>query len=197
MLPRIEPQSPDFPPWEQIDIVIVGEAPGRDEVTAGIPFVGQAGKLLDEMLIAAGIDRSLCYVTNVFLLRPPNNKVAHFFVTPSEALQSNTPYCSELPAYGSNLYLRKEFYPELERLTGEISLIKPKAVIALGATAMWAFTGIGTGITKERGSMYSSNLVPSMIVFPTLHPAYVLRNRDSIETVVDDLKQVKQYINTH
>ena len=68
MLPRISPQTPDTPPWDPIDIVFVGEAPGRDEVTEGIPFVGRAGQLLDQMLLAAGIDRSFLYITNVFLL---------------------------------------------------------------------------------------------------------------------------------
>lgn len=192
MLPRIGPQTPDIPPWEPIDMVLVGEAPGKDEVTEGIPFVGKAGQLLDQMLLASGIDRRLLYITNVFLLRPPNNKVAHFFVRPAEALTENIYFCREYPAY-NDMYLRKEFLPELERLADEISMIKPKVLVALGATAMWAFTGISGGITRERGSMYSSTLVPTMTVFPTLHPSYILRNKNEFNNVVEDLKKAKAY----
>ena len=192
MLPSIKAQHPEFPPWEPCHMVLVGEAPGQTEVEEGIPFVGKAGQLLDQMLIAAGIDRTLCYVTNVFLFRPPNNKVAHFFVRPADALRDNVHFCRDLPMY-SGMYLRKEFLPEVERLADEISLIKPKVLIALGATAMWAFTGIGNGITKERGSMYSSTLVPEMTVFPTLHPSYVLRNNNEFDTVVADLQRAKAY----
>ena len=192
MLPRISPQSPNTPPWDPIDMVFVGEAAGIDVVTEGLPFVGRAGQLLDEMLLAAGIDRSLLYITNVFLLRPPNNKVAHFFIRPAEALTEDIHFCREYPAY-NDMYLRKEFLPELERLADEISMIKPKVLVALGATAMWAFTGISGGITKERGSMYSSTLVPTMTVFPTLHPSYVLRNRNEFDNVVEDLKKAKEY----
>lgn len=194
MLPRINAQEPNTPPWEQTDIVVVGEAPGKDEVTAGIPFVGQAGKLLDQAFEASGIVRAECYITNVFLLRPPNNKVAHFFIRPTEALENNIKFCRDLPPFDGGMYLKKEYLPELERLVEEVSVIKPKAVIALGNTALWAFTGIGSGITNERGNMYDSQLVPSMVVFPTYHPAYVLRNKNEFDTVVSDLKRVRDYV---
>ncbi len=187
---RIGPQIPEIP-LEECDIVIVGEAPGKNEVEHDppIPLVGQAGKLLDEMLVAADIDRSRCYVTNVFLVRPPNNKVKHFFVRPAEALEKNIYFCRDLRPY-NGLYLKKEFLPELERLADELQTVKPKITIALGATALWAFTG-AKGITKERGSIYSSYLVPEMDVIPTYHPAYVLRNRPEKETVIQDLRKAK------
>lgn len=190
---RIGPQIPEIP-LEECDIAIVGEAPGRSEVEHDppIPFVGQAGKLLDEMLVAAGIDRAMCYVTNIFLLRPPNNKVAYFFVRPAEALQKNIYFCRDLLPY-NGLYLKKEFLPELERLADELQTVKPKVTIALGATALWAFTG-ARGITRERGSIYSSYLVPGMDVIPTYHPAYVLRNRSEKETVIQDLRKAKSLV---
>ncbi len=190
-LPRIEPKYPDTPPWEQCDLAFVGEAPGRDEVTAGFPFVGQAGKLLDEMLAAAGIDRSLCHITNVFLVRPPDNKVAHFFRSAMLAKRDGITVCTDLPPYNGT-YLKEEFLPELERLADELVLLKPKVIVTLGATPMWVFTGLERGITKERGSVYSSKLVPDASVLLTLHPAYVLRNRNEKQTVINDLIKAKQ-----
>lgn len=190
-LPRIKPQYPDIPPWEELDFAIIGEAPGRDEVTEGIPFVGRAGQLLDDMLIAAGIDRIKCHISNIFLVRPPDNKVAHFFKSPLLAKKLGIPICSDLPPFNGT-YLLEEFLPELERLANELSDMKPKVIISLGATPMWVFTGLERGITKERGNVYSSKLLPETSVLLTLHPAYVLRNRDEKEKVIKDLIKAKQ-----
>ncbi len=192
-LPRINPQYPDIPPWEECNIALVGEAPGKDEVEHDppMPFVGRAGKLLDEMLVSAGIDRTECHVTNIFLVRPPDNKVAHFFKSPILAKKLGIDICSDLPPYNGT-YLRKEFLPELERLADELLNMKPKVIVSLGATPMWAFTGLEKGITFERGTVYSSKLLPEASVLLTLHPAYVLRNRDDKEDVIQDLIKAKQ-----
>jgi len=187
-LPRIEPQLPVCD-LAKCKIALVGEAPGRDEVPAGIPFVGRAGQLLDSMLVVSGIDRTLCYVTNVFLCRPPDNKVAYFFSSRMAAKLQEKKVCEELPPF-NNAYLKEEFLPELIRLSDEISNLKPKVVITLGATAMWAFTG-AKGIMAERGSIYDSHLVPGMNVVPTYHPAYILRNMAEKETMIEDLELAK------
>ena len=189
--PRIEPQYTSIPPWEDLDIAIVGEAPGKDEISEGIPFVGRAGKLLDEMLIAADIDRLTCYITNVFLVRPPDNKITHFFKGPKLAEEFDIPICSDIASF-NGLYLREEYLPELERLANELSDMKPKVIIALGSIAMWALIGLDKGITKERGKVYSSELLPDTSVLVTLHTSYILRNRNEKDTVIKDLIKAKQ-----
>ncbi len=173
MLPRISPQPPKTPPWEPIDIVLVGVAAEED------------GQLLDLLLQEAGINRSLLYITNVFLLEGDTEQ---FFVNPSVS----SDYIDKYPSYNDS-YLRKEFLSELERLTSEISMIKPKVLVAFGEVAFWAFTGIGRNLKNERGSMYSSSLVPTMTVFPTYHPSYILENETELNTVINDLKKAKEY----
>ena len=187
-LPRISPQYPKCD-LSDCQIALVGEAPGRDEVPAGIPFVGRAGQLLNELLQEVGIDRSLCYVTNVFLYQPPDNKVAHFFTSRMAAKLKDVEICDDLPSY-NNTYLRKEFLPELARLSDEITQVNPRVTITLGSTAMWAFTG-AKSITQEHGTVYESHLVPNMCVIPTFHPAYILRNISQKDKMIQDLSLAK------
>lgn len=187
-LPRINPQKP----ISFNEIAIVGEAPGKDEVEQGIPFVGKSGKLLNEMLSMADINREHCYITNVFLSRPPDNKVGYFFTTAKKALKDTTE--RDLPKY-NGMFLKKEFMSELLRLTDELLELKPKLVISLGATPMWAFTGLEKGITKERGNFYSSSLIENLQVLLTFHPAYVLRNQRERDTVIGDFKKAKSFLN--
>ena len=188
-LPRIGPQIPVCD-LKDCRIAIIGEAPGRDEVPAGIPFVGRAGKLLDEMLAAAGIVREKCYITNVFLLRPPENKVAHFFCSRMAAKLKEVEICEDLPPYTAG-YLRKEFLPEMVRLADEMDMVKPQVAILLGATALWAFTG-AKGIMAERGQVYESSLVPNVV--PTYHPAYILRNGNEKGTMIKDLRLARSLL---
>lgn len=187
-LPRIDPQPP-ICSLEECKIAIVGEAPGKDEVPANCPFVGRAGRLLDSILVDADINRSLCYVTNVFLLRPPNNKVSHFFASRMQAKIKNEVIVEDLPPYNGQ-YLKEEYLSELERLSLEMEELKPKVSIILGATALWAFTG-EKGITTKRGQLYDSSLVNGMKVLPTYHPSYILRNRHETDQVIKDCKYAK------
>jgi DNA polymerase len=130
-------------------IMFIGEAPGRDEDRAGLPFVGRAGKLLDKMLDAIGLDRRAnAYITNVINWRPPENRDP----TPEEA-------ASCLP------FLRRH-----------IELAAPEIIVLLGAVSVRYVMGKNDGIMRLRGKWLEYFVGGRMIpVMPTLHPAYLLR----------------------
>ena len=129
-------------------VMFVGEAPGRDEDEAGVPFVGRSGQLLDRMLHAIGLKRSDVYIANVVPWRPPGNRTP----TPQE-----TEICK----------------PFVMR---QIELVAPEVLVFLGGASAAALTGTTLGITRLRGRWlkYSTTTgeIPAM---PTLHPAYLLR----------------------
>jgi uracil-DNA glycosylase len=130
-------------------IMLIGEAPGRDEDRIGKPFVGRAGQLLDKMLASIGLDRTQnCYITNVMNWRPPDNRDP----SPEEAA-----IC--LP------FLRRH-----------VQLVNPKLILLLGAVAAKHVMGISDGIMKTRGRWMEYRVGDRMVpVLPTLHPAYLLR----------------------
>jgi DNA polymerase len=131
-------------------VMLIGEAPGRDEDLQGLPFVGRAGKLLDRMLAEIGLDRRKVYITNVLNWRPPQNREP----SPEEAASC---------------------LPFLHR---HIELADPKLMILLGAVSVRHVLGLTEGITRVRGrwNLYQSvTLNRSIPVMPTLHPAYLLR----------------------
>lgn len=163
-------------------IVIVGEAPGKDEEILGVPFVGSSGQELTRILEDAGIDRKTCYLTNVIQARPPNNKLAEFCGNKKEV--GGKAYT--LPPLSSGKYLRPEFLPELDRLKSEIESIRPNLIIALGGTASWALL-TQPKITKVRGTIAESTLCPGIKVLPTFHPAAILRQWDNRAIMVADM----------
>lgn len=130
-------------------VMLIGEAPGRDEDRIGKPFVGRAGQLLDKMLASIGLDRRRnCYITNVMNWRPPDNRDP----APEEAA-----IC--LP------FLRRH-----------IELTNPKAILLLGAVAARHVMGVSDGIMRTRGRWMEYRVGERMVpVLPTLHPAYLLR----------------------
>jgi uracil-DNA glycosylase family 4 len=129
-------------------IMLIGEAPGRDEDREGLPFVGRAGKLLDRMLETIQLDRTKVYITNVLPWRPPQNREP----SPEEAA-----IC--LP------FLRRH-----------IELVNPKLMILLGAVSVRHVLGLTDGIMRVRGrwETYQTDSL-AVPVMPTLHPAYLLR----------------------
>jgi uracil-DNA glycosylase family 4 len=141
------------------EIMFVGEAPGRDEDMQGEPFVGRAGELLTKIIIAMGFKREDVYIANVIKCRPPENR---------------TP----LPDEVTNC---------LPYLLSQIELVKPKLIVALGATAVRALLDVQLGITKMRGHWYTFRDIPIM---PTFHPAYLLRNPPAKKEVWEDMKAV-------
>lgn len=143
-------------------IMIVGEAPGEQEERKGMPFVGPAGKLLDECLHDVGILRSMCYITNTIKERPYRNDI--------------TPYL-DLNVRGKNLPKESHAYLVYRnQLKAEIEEVRPNVVVAVGAVALWALCG-KLGITKWRGSILESTLVPGQKVIPIIHPAGALQGK--------------------
>jgi uracil-DNA glycosylase family protein len=153
--------------------VLVGEQPGNEEDLTGKPFVGPAGRLLDEALAEAGIDRAQTYVTNV---------VKHFKWEPRGKRRIHKkPNAREIAACR----------PWLE---AEIVLVKPKVIVCLGATAAQALLGPQFRVSKQRGQFIESTLAP--YIMATVHPSAILRAPDD-ETrraekrhFIDDLKKV-------
>jgi uracil-DNA glycosylase family protein len=137
------------------EVVMVGEVPGDREDIAGKPFVGPAGRLLDEALDEAGIDREAVYLTNA---------VKHFkFERRGKRRIHKKPAAEEIRACR----------PWLD---AELQAVKPRAVVALGATAAQALFGRGFRVTKERGRPLDSELAD--LAMATVHPSSILRAPD-------------------
>jgi DNA polymerase len=150
-------------------IMLIGEAPGRDEDLQGLPFVGRAGQLLDRMLGEIGLDRRKVYITNVLNWRPPQNRDP----TPEEAAAC---------------------LPFLHR---HIELADPKLLILLGAVSVRHVLGVNDGIMRLRGKwhLYQSVALKRAIpVMPTLHPAYLLRQPAAKRLAWRDLLAIREKI---
>jgi DNA polymerase len=133
-------------------LMFVGEAPGADEDEQGEPFVGKAGQLLTKIIQATGLSRADVYIANILKCRPdtPGESAGNRKPTPAE-MQTCIPFLHE-----------------------QIDLIRPKVIVALGATAVEGLLGKTVGITKLRGNWQTYRGTPLM---PTYHPAYLLRNQ--------------------
>ena len=150
-------------------IMLIGEAPGRDEDIQGLPFVGRAGKLLDRMLAEIGLDRRKVYITNVLNWRPPQNREP----SPEEAASC---------------------LPFLHR---HVELADPKLMILLGAVSVRHVLGLTEGITRVRGKWHfyqSVTLNRSIPVMPTLHPAFLLRQPAAKRLAWRDLLAVAEKV---
>lgn len=165
-------------------IVIVGEAWGREEEEAGgKPFVGSSGRILNSMLAQAGINRSECYLTNVFNLRPqPTNDVKNLCGPKDQGIPG-------YPSLSQGKYVDARFAPELDRLFAEINDRKPNLIIAFGATPAWALLRT-SGIRAIRGAPALSHL--GCKVLPTYHPAAVMRDWSLRPIVLADLDKAKR-----
>ena len=159
-------------------IAIVGEAWGKDEAFAKMPFIGQAGQELFRMLKDAGISRKECFLTNVFNVQPEKNEIENLCGSKAEVGKD---YSAKPLRMGK--YFLPQYLPEVERLKVELTEVKPNLIIALGNTASWALLG-QSGISKIRGTISSH---PLGKVLPTYHPAAVLRNWALRPIVMADL----------
>lgn len=148
----------------QARIMLIGEAPGRDEDLQGLPFVGRAGQLLDRMLAAIGLDRTSVYIINTLPWRPPGNRTP----TPAE---------------------HAVCMPFVER---HVELVNPDILVLLGGVAAKQMLGTDTGIMRLRGKWSNVKLggreVPAL---PTLHPAYLLRQPAQKQLAWRDLLTLK------
>ena len=154
------------------DVMLVGEQPGDQEDRAGAPFVGPAGKVLDRALAQAGIDRRRAYVTNA---------VKHF-----KWKARGTRRIHDKPGWTETVACR----PWLE---AELALVKPRALVLMGATAAQSLLGKSFKVTQSRGVPLDSDLAE--LVVATIHPSAVLRaqNRDEMFAgLVDDLRVVSR-----
>ena len=149
-------------------IMMIGEAPGKDEDRMGIPFVGQAGQLLDKMLKSIGLDRQQTYITNFIPWRPPGNR------TPSsEEIRQLKPF-----------------------MIKHIQLKKPDIIVALGGVTAKALLETDLSILKLRGRFQERQfgLEQSIRILPTLHPAYLLRAPAQKKLAFQDLVLLKRAI---
>jgi DNA polymerase len=132
----------------QARVMLVGEAPGRDEDLAGLPFVGRSGQLLDRMLAAISLDRTSAYIANIIPWRPPGNRTP----TPQEAA-----IC-------------------LPFILRQIELANPDVLVCLGGPSAQTLLGTKDGILRTRGRWFTYHTGSREIrAMPTLHPAYLLR----------------------
>lgn len=167
-------------------VMLVGEAPSREEDERGEPFIGASGQELNRMLAEAGIMRSDCYLTNVCKFRPLNNDLANFI---AKAKKYITPAHSRF----RDKYVTKEVIEGYTELLAEIQMVQPNLIIAFGNLAMYALTG-QWGVLKWRGSHLSSD--GGIKVIPTIHPAAVLRQWELRPLVMTDLRRAKRHMTT-
>ncbi len=149
---------------ERARVMLIGEAPGRDEDLAGKPFVGPAGQLLDRMLASIGLDETNVHITNVVYWRPPGNRTP----TPQETIVCR---------------------PFLER---QIALVEPDFIVPLGGAAAKALLDVAEGIMRVRGRWHAMQLGGRDVrVLATLHPAYLLRTPAAKRLAWRDLLTLK------
>ncbi len=146
-------------------LMLIGEAPGRDEDLSGKPFVGRAGQLLDRMLDAIGLAEEHVYITNTVYWRPPGNRTP----TPEE-VEACAPF-----------------------LAKQIELLSPQVLVLLGGAAAKTILGVADGIMRLRGKWlnYRSG-GRDIATLATLHPAFLLRNPEHKRLVWRDLLAVKE-----
>jgi len=148
-------------------VMLIGEAPGRDEDEQGIPFVGRAGQLLNKMLLAIKLQREDVYITNVVNWRPPDNR---------------TPTDDEI----------LEYLPFLQR---QIDIVKPKFIFLLGGVAAKAILSTPLALGKLRGKWHeykSLNLEEYIHTIASYHPAFLLRSPQYKKQSWEDLQMLQE-----
>lgn len=146
------------------DLLFIGEAPGKDEDLQGRPFIGRSGQLLTKALTLIGIHRPDVYITNIVKCRPPANRVP---------LPIETTTCMNILLYN------------------QIKIIRPRIICTLGSIALNSLLQKPFAITKVRGSILEYD---GIMVIPTYHPAYILRNQTQAATWVEDFKKIKDLL---
>lgn len=151
---------------QNADLLVIGEAPGANEDKQGEPFVGRGGQLLTNMLLAIGLKRENIYIANILKSRPPNNR------DPSlDEVKACTPY-----------------------LLRQISLIKPKLILAVGRIAAHYLLSTNASMANLRGNLfhYGAKGIPLLV---TYHPAYLLRAPREKRKAWQDMQCVKKQLN--
>jgi DNA polymerase len=147
-------------------VMFVGEAPGFNEDLKGEPFVGAAGKLLNDLLQSANLSRDQIYIANVIKCRPPNNRDPE----PDE-VETCKPF-----------------------LMQQIQMIRPKLVCTLGNWATQTLLERKVGITKVKAQAF---YMKDFVIFPLLHPAAALHQGGLLDTLKEDFKKLKEFLDRH
>lgn len=153
--------------------VIVGEAPGAEEETRGGAFIGAAGRLLDELLRNAGITRDEVYFDNVFQFRPAKNDIK--------------PYIK----FAKNIWESDEFKVAKDALRARLQQTTANVIVTMGNTPTWAVTELYP-ITKQRGGIVESPLLPGRKCMPCVHPAAALREYLLRYNIIADMRRAKK-----
>jgi len=151
--------------YQQADLMIIGEAPGAEEDRQGQPFVGRAGQLLTNMLLAIGLDRQQVYIANILKCRPPGNRNPQ----PQEVAE-----CSN--------YLNRQ-----------ISLVQPRLILSVGGVSANHLLQTDQPVGQLRGSLHQHPQTNTDLMV-TYHPAYLLRRPEEKSKVWQDLQQVASYL---
>jgi len=146
------------------DLMFIGEGPGREEDAQGRPFVGRSGQLLNRTLSSLSIQRQEVFITNIVKCRPPGNR---------KPLPIESQTCKNLI------------------LINQIKIIRPIVICTLGSAAIQGLLEQEVKITKIRGIEMQ---IGSIIIIPTLHPAYVLRNPMELQLFTKDIKKAHSYL---
>ena len=144
----------------EADLMFIGEAPGSEEDIQGVPFVGRAGQLLTKIIESIGLEREQVYIANVIKCRPPKNRNPE-----ADEVEQCLPF-----------------------LFGQIDIIKPRIIVALGRFAAQSLLDTSETITSLRGREHQCR---SAILIATYHPAYLLRNPSAKRDVWEDMKRVR------
>jgi uracil-DNA glycosylase family 4 len=145
------------------DLMFIGEAPGFHEDQQGVPFVGQAGKLLDKLLAGIGLDRSQVYIANVLKCRPPGNR---------------NPQADEIESCEPHLFR-------------QIELVEPRLVATLGNFATKLLSGQPHGITRVHGTPQDTTVGGHAVtLYPIFHPAAALYTPAMLRTLEDDFARI-------
>jgi len=145
--------------------MVIGEAPGAEEDRRGEPFVGRAGKLLDEMLRAIGLDREQVYIANILKCRPPNNR---------DPSADEAKHCREY-------------------LDQQIRLLKPRIILAVGRIAAHHLLDTDAPLGQLRGRTHAL-ASPAVPVLVTYHPAYLLRSPTQKRKAWEDLCRARRLL---
>lgn len=152
------------------DIMFVGEAPGAQEDQLGLPFVGRAGKLLDQLLAEIGLDRKDVFISNCLMCRPPGNRDPL-----PEEIEECTPF-----------------------LMKRVELVEPKVICTLGNYATKLLTGSPAGITKVHGDPQRREIAGRAVtLYPLFHPAAALRATPVLELLRADIQRLPELIAEH
>ncbi len=146
------------------NLMFIGEGPGREEDAQGRPFVGRSGQLLNRTLSSLSIQRQEVFITNIVKCRPPGNR---------KPLPIESQTCKNLI------------------LINQIKIIRPTVICTLGSAAIQGLLEQEVKITKIRGIEMQ---IGSIIIIPTLHPAYVLRNPMELQLFTKDIKKAHSYL---